>query len=236
MIPYSAFILLYIILFSKDTADSSHCLTSVSDTDHVLARHVMRTLNHKSFESCTFSCELEPQCFSVNYISLRKTCQLNDATKEYFPGDLMKQKGAFYMVLQALGMESGAIPNANIGALSEKTGYEAWRGRLNGQSCWMPANNKSTEFITVTFAKVVWIVAIATQGAPMDGCWVKSFSIEYGAAGATVIVHEVYQANSDKNTVVTNTFSSPLYANWIRIFPSSWSSCIALRIEVYGYQ
>ena len=96
MIPYSEFILLY-ILFSKDTADSSHCLTSFSDSDHVLAGHVMRTLNHKSFESCTFSCELEPQCFSVNYISLHKTCQLNDATKEYFPGDLVKKKGAFYM-------------------------------------------------------------------------------------------------------------------------------------------
>ena len=100
MIPYSEFILLY-ILFSKDTADSSHCLTSFSDSDHVLAGHVMRTLNHKSFESCTFSCELEPQCFSVNYISLHKTCQLNDATKEYFPGDLVKQKGAFYMSMVA---------------------------------------------------------------------------------------------------------------------------------------
>ena len=97
MISYSEFILLYIILFCKDTADSSQCLTSFSDTDHALAGHVMRTLNHKSFESCTFSCELEPQCFSVNYISLHKTCQLNDATKEYFPSDLVKQKGAFYM-------------------------------------------------------------------------------------------------------------------------------------------
>jgi len=97
MIPYSEFILLYVILFSKDTADSSRCLTSFSDTDHVLTGHVMRTLYHKTFESCTFSCELEPQCFSVNYISFHKTCQLNDATKEYFPGDLVKQKGSFYM-------------------------------------------------------------------------------------------------------------------------------------------
>lgn len=90
-------------------------------------------------------------------------------------------------------MESGAIPNANIGASSEKTGYEAWRGRLNGQSCWMPANNKSTEFITVTFATVVRIVAIATQGAPMDSCWVKSFYIESGAWGASVIGQEVHK-------------------------------------------
>ena len=97
MLPYLEFILLYVSLFSKDTSGISSCRTSFSDTGHVLTGHVMRTLSHNTFESCTFSCELEPQCFSVNYISLHKTCQLNDATKKYFPGDLVKQKGAFYM-------------------------------------------------------------------------------------------------------------------------------------------
>ena len=90
------FVLLYIGLFYRSSV-TSECRSSFSVTDHVLTSHVMRILNHKSFESCTFSCELEPQCFSVNYISLHKTCQLNDATKEYFPGDLVKKKGAFYM-------------------------------------------------------------------------------------------------------------------------------------------
>ena len=97
MFPCLEFILLFISLLPENTAGSSTCRTSFSDTDHVLTGHVIRNLNHKSFESCTFSCELEPQCFSVNYISLHKTCQLNDATKEYFPGDLVTQKGAIYM-------------------------------------------------------------------------------------------------------------------------------------------
>ena len=96
MLPYLEFVLLYISLFHTSSV-TSECRSRFSVTDHVLTGHVMRTLNHKSFESCTFSCELEPQCFSVNYISLHKTCQLNDATKEYFAGDLVKQKGAFYM-------------------------------------------------------------------------------------------------------------------------------------------
>ena len=88
-------------------------------------------------------------------------------------------------------MESGAIPDARIQASSTKPGYDAWKGRLNGQSCWMPANDKTTEYIRVTFATVVNIVAIATQGAPMDGCWVKSFSVRYGASSARVIDAEV---------------------------------------------
>lgn len=88
-------------------------------------------------------------------------------------------------------MESGAIPDGNIQASSTKTGYDARNGRLNRQSCWMPANDNTTEHITVTFATLVWIVAIATQGAPLDGCWVKSFSISYGASNAMVIDAQV---------------------------------------------
>jgi len=97
----------------------------------------------------------------------------------------------FKTALQALGMESGAIPDADIIASSEKTGYDAWKGRLNGQSCWRPTSDKTTEYIMVTFATVVNIVAVATQGAPVDGCWVKSFSIQSGAGGAVVIDSEV---------------------------------------------
>ena len=97
MLPYLEVVLLYISVFSKNTAGSSPCRASFSNTDRILTGHVMRTLNHKTFESCTFSCEREPQCFSVNYMSLHKTCQLNNATKEYFPGDVVKQTGAFYM-------------------------------------------------------------------------------------------------------------------------------------------
>ena len=96
MLLFLEFILLFTSLFYKSSV-ASECRSSFSVTDHVLTGHVMRTLNHKTFESCTFSCELEPQCFSVNFISLHKTCQLNDAIKEYFPGDLVKQKGSFYM-------------------------------------------------------------------------------------------------------------------------------------------
>lgn len=84
-------------------------------------------------------------------------------------------------------MESGAIPDKNIRASSTKTGYDAWRGRLNGHSCWMPAQDNPTEYIMVTFATAVSIVAIATQGAPTDGCWVKSYSIQYGVRNAVVI-------------------------------------------------
>ena len=81
-------------------------------------------------------------------------------------------------------MESGIIPDADIVATSSKPGYEARKGRLNRPSCWMPRNNRNTETITVKFKHWVKIIAIATQGAPNDGCWVKSYFIRYGVLNA----------------------------------------------------
>ena len=86
----------------------------------------------------------------------------------------------FHSALQALGMESGAIPNERIKASSTKTGYHPWDGRLNGNSCWMPAQNTNSEYITVKFGAQVNVVAIATQGAPIESCWVKSYIVRYG--------------------------------------------------------
>ena len=76
-------------------------------------------------------------------------------------------------------MENGDIKDAQIQAYTAKAGFEAWKGRLNGNSCWMPTQNKDTEYITVTFVTKVTIVAIATQGSPVKECWVESYSLQW---------------------------------------------------------
>ena len=85
----------------------------------------------------------------------------------------------FLSDLQALGMENNHIPDASIVASSEKSGYEAAKGRLNGKSCWMPTQNKDSEYLEVSFSNKVTIVAIATQGSPIDDCWVESYSFQW---------------------------------------------------------
>jgi len=91
----------------------------------------------------------------------------------------------FYLTdLQALGMESGAIANNKIEASTEKVGYEGSKGRLNGNSCWKPTQNKNTESIKVTFTAPKTVIAIATQGAPNDGCWVTSYTLQWYQTGS----------------------------------------------------
>lgn len=85
----------------------------------------------------------------------------------------------FLSDLQALGMENNHIPDARITATSAKPGYEASKGRLNGNSCWMPDKNKNTEHLKVEFVTKVTIVAIATQGSPIDDCWVESYTYQW---------------------------------------------------------
>ena len=76
-------------------------------------------------------------------------------------------------------MDSGAIPDDKITASTFKAGYEARKARLNRNSCWMPTDDKNTEYIKINFTSVTNVSAIATQGAPNDGCWVTSFSLQW---------------------------------------------------------
>jgi len=85
----------------------------------------------------------------------------------------------FLSDLQALGMENNHISDASIVASTETPGHAAAKGRLNGKSCWKPNQNKDTEHLTVSFAAKVTIVAIATQGSPIDDCWVESYSFQW---------------------------------------------------------
>ena len=48
------------------------------------------------------------------------------------------------------------------------------------------------------------------------------------------VVLQVYQANSDQNTVVVNTLESPIEARFIRLHPQQWYGHISTRIELYG--
>ena len=94
--------------------------------------------------------------------------------QHYFSFNLVSQSGPI-----ALGMESGAIPDDKITASTFKTGYEARKARLNRNSCWMPMQDRDTEYIKINFTSVTSVSAIATQGAPNDGCWVTSFSLQW---------------------------------------------------------
>ena len=63
-----------------------------------------------------------------------------------------------------LGMEDGTIGNSQISSSSNYQDFYAWKGRLNGDSCWSSTKKDNNEWLQVEFLSVVTITAIQIQG------------------------------------------------------------------------
>ena len=46
----------------------------------------------------------------------------------------------------------------------------------------------------------------------------------------------MFIGNSDRNTVVTNTFATPAMSQYVRILPVEWTLHIGMRVELLGCQ
>ena len=49
-----------------------------------------------------------------------------------------------------------------------------------------------------------------------------------------VFCFQVFQGNTDQDTIVRNNFLMPLNAQVIQFWPQSWQVHISMRVEVYG--
>ena len=85
------------------------------------------------------------------------------------------------------------------------------------------------------WSTLCWQLAIffSTPFPMANNC--SFFCVNRNRIRLCLFLMQVYQANSNKTSIVTNKFSSPRSAEWISIAPKSWLTCIALRLEVYGY-
>lgn len=79
------------------TAEQTLCRTTRSVPDRALTGHVILSLEGKRLESCVISCELTQNCFSINYYTALKKCELNRKTAEWYPSDLLPKSGAVYL-------------------------------------------------------------------------------------------------------------------------------------------
>jgi len=40
--------------------------------------------------------------------------------------------------------------------------------------------------------------------------------------------------NSDRNTIILRTFTTPIYVRFVRVLPLTWISHPSMRLELYG--
>ncbi|XP_078660161.1 uncharacterized protein LOC144904888 [Branchiostoma floridae x Branchiostoma belcheri] len=159
--------------------------------------------------------------------------------------------GTYTTVCQdPLGMESGAIPDDSITALS--VGHHnlllPYFGRLKGTAGWGgwgAGVQIIGQWLQVDLGVIKSVTGTVTQGAfyPIynHNSWVTSFKLEYSGDATFWTTYadsdgsdKVFAANTDTETHVTNLLDNPVDARYIRFYPQSWHIRIAMRVEILG--
>ncbi|KAK3273097.1 hypothetical protein CYMTET_18644, partial [Cymbomonas tetramitiformis] len=152
----------------------------------------------------------------------------------------------------ALGMQSGAIANSQISASSEHRDCLAASGRLassgtysssaGSQGAWCAASSTSGQWLQVDLESSQTVHGISTQGRHDAAQWVTSYQVQGSIDGVTwkdaleQVTHGLnFTGNTDQTTTAFRRFSTKLAVRYIRVYPLSWSSYIAMRVELYSY-
>lgn len=84
-----------LLLFSIHTADLCKVIKPIKQ--HELIGHVIKTMQDTSFEMCTYRCELDVTCYSVNFHTNTGRCEFNYGSKEMFPEDFKTSRDTLYI-------------------------------------------------------------------------------------------------------------------------------------------
>ncbi|XP_027037220.1 uncharacterized protein LOC113665691 [Pocillopora damicornis] len=151
----------------------------------------------------------------------------------------------------ALGMESGAISDAQITASSRMNNNSTPRqARLNfieqgiKQGGWSSHKNDRNQWLQVDLGSHTTVTGVATQGRNSTKWrqWIATFTLQFSFDGVIFQSYKepgkmsakVLHANQDSDTVVYNKLISPITARYIRLLPVTWYNHISLRMELYG--
>ena len=105
---------------------------------------------------------------------------------------------------------------------------------LDSPGGWCTGTNQVGQWIQLDNGKVGSISGIVTQGRKTSGQWVKSFKVKYKDDSGSWwdIDGKTFPGNVDKNSKVTTTFSKPVRARYIRIYPQTWNSHMSMRVDM----
>ena len=82
--------------------------------------------------------------------------------------------------MQAIGVASSdAFPDNRFSASSTSGSNRAFKGRLNGDSAWLPSdNNNANDYLQIDLGYEFVICAVATQGNPSADHWTTKYKLQ----------------------------------------------------------
>ncbi|XP_048577863.1 uncharacterized protein LOC5514077 isoform X2 [Nematostella vectensis] len=144
----------------------------------------------------------------------------------------------------SLGMEDGRIPDRAMTSSSAYSSiHSAPQSRLHGPWSWTAATSSEDQWLQIDLQEMATLTGVATQGQHTYDNWVESYTLSTSDSSTDWVIHrnpdatpKVFQANSDRSTVVTNDLLPNIESRYIRIQPKSWNGHISMRVELYGYK
>ncbi|EGC28494.1 hypothetical protein DICPUDRAFT_160079 [Dictyostelium purpureum] len=108
--------------------------------------------------------------------------------------------------------------------------------RFDGSEAWCASVNDTNQFIIAGCEVPRTFVALSIQGRGDADQWVTSYKIRYSLDNVTWVDYRngaAIQGSTDRNTVTTHFFDTPLRARSVAIHPLTWSGHVSLRFELY---
>ncbi|KXJ08907.1 Coagulation factor VIII [Exaiptasia diaphana] len=212
----------------------------------MLVNHVMETLTIGDIDSCYRTCAAKPGCQSINYYRDKSLCELNSRTIENTPDMRVANEDSVYFTIPgAIGIQNKNIIS-DYYMTASRNYSNAKKARLNGRECWWiqcwtgkPCNK---EWLQINVGKIAKIIGIATQGQSYDsGSYFYStekYNLSYSNESKFTFYSkgQVFQGNTDGNTIVYHNLAPAITARYVRIHPmkdNDKSGAIALRMELY---
>ncbi|XP_050976456.1 EGF-like repeat and discoidin I-like domain-containing protein 3 isoform X2 [Labeo rohita] len=168
------------------------------------------------------------------------------------PGEYMG-RNCQYKCSGPLGMEGGIISNQQVTASSTHRalfGLQKWFpyfARLNKKglvNAWSAAEGDRYPWIQINLQRRMRVTGLITQGAKRIGSpeYVKSYKVAYSDDGKAWSMFKVkdtdedviFTGNTDNNSPSANSFSPPIEAQYIRIYPQVCRKHCTLRMELLG--
>ena len=105
---------------------------------------------------------------------------------------------------------------------------------IDSRGGWCSNENVVGKWIQLDNGKIGSISGVITQGRKDADQWVKSFKVKYKDESGSWwdIDGKTFPGNTDRNTKTTTTFSKPVRARYIRIYPQKWHGYMSMRVDM----
>ncbi|XP_071801525.1 retinoschisin-like [Asterias amurensis] len=152
-----------------------------------------------------------------------------------------------------LGLEDGSIPDESLSASSNWVGPRTSTpagGRLNKLppddntiGAWHAKVKDTNQWIQVDLGNPTFVTGVLTQGRNGGAAqWVTKYKVQFEPPSPAGLVDvkdqlgqtQIFNGNTDRNSIVERRFFKPVLAVKIRIVPVEWESFICLRFELLG--